>query len=53
MCIRDRIHTVGPGWQYVVIGIAYGVSAAVLLGASRTGHVNSPGREPEMANFTG
>ena len=47
------IHTVGPGWQYVAIGIAYGVSAAVLLGASKTGHVNSPRREPVMANLTG
>ena len=47
------IHIVGPGWQYVAIGIAYGVSAAVLLGASKTGHVSSPRREPVMANLTG
>jgi len=47
------IHTVGPGWQYVAIGVAYGVSAAVLLGASKTGHVNSPRRETVMANLTG
>jgi len=47
------IHTVGTGWQYVAIGIAYGVSAAVLLGASKTGYVNSPNREPVMANLAG
>ena len=47
------IHTVGPGWQYVAIAIGYGVSAAVLLGASKTGYVNSPNREPVMANLTG
>jgi len=47
------IHTVGPGWQYVAIGIAYAVSAVVLLGARKTSHVNSPHREPVMANLTG
>ena len=47
------IHAVGPGWQYVAIGIAYAVSAAVLLGTSKTGLVNSPHREPVLANLAG
>jgi len=44
---------VGPGWQYVAIGIAYGVSAAVLLGIGKVGQVDSPRREPVLANLAG
>ena len=47
------IHAVGPGWQYVAIGIAYGVSATVLLGTSKAGQTNSPHREPVLANLVG
>ena len=46
------IHAVGPGWQYVAIGIAYGVSAAVLLGTGKVGQA-SPRREPVLANLAG
>ena len=47
------IHAVGPGWQYVAIGIAYGVSAAVLLGIGKVGQADSPRREPVLANLAG
>jgi len=46
------IHAVGPGWQYVAIGISYGVSAAVLLGTGKVGQA-SPRREPVLANLAG
>jgi len=47
------IYAVGPGWQYVVIGIAYGISAAMLLGTSKTDKTNSPRRETVLANLKG
>ena len=47
------IHAVGPGWQYVAIGIFYGVSAAVLLGIGKVGQADSPRREPVLANLAG
>ena len=47
------IHAVGPGWQYVAIGIAYGVSAAVLLGIGKVGQTDPPRREPVLANLAG
>ena len=45
------IHAVGPGWQYVAIGIAYGVSAAVLFGVDKVGQADSPRRQPVLANL--
>ena len=47
------IHAVGPGWQYVAIAIAYGVSAAVLLGIGKVGQADAPRREPVLANLAG
>ena len=47
------IQAVGPGWQYVAIGISYGASAAMLLGTGKTQQTNSPSREPVLANLAG
>ena len=47
------IASVGPGWQYLVIGASYLGSAAVLLVIGRSTRTVQPQREPVLQNLAG
>ena len=47
------IESVGPGWQYLVVGGSYLASAGVLLVIGRSARTAQPTREPVLQNLAG